>query len=261
MKSLYIIFLVVFLFQIVSSDECPCSNTCPTTPTDQFVDASTVIPNLQLDLRYAGFHNFVGQPIDGYECARCILTRTSAMALASVQEQLLAMNLSLKVYDCYRPQRAVNEFYSWSLDPNATLMKREFYPFLPKDQLFPLGYIAECSSHSRGSTVDVTIVPFPPPPEEQYVPGITKLEPCMAPEGIRFGDNSLDFGTGFDCFSNVSHTQYPYLLPEIEHRRELFVQLMLKSGFINLSTEWWHFTWANEPYPTIYFNFPICNVN
>ena len=139
-------------------------------------------------------------------------------------------------------------------------MKKEFYPFLEKDQLFPLGYIAQCSGHTRGSTLDMTIAPHPPAPEQHYVPGVTQLEPCMAPEGVRFRDNSLDFGTGFDCFSEVAHTDFP-MVPLVHQRREAFVALMKTANFTNLPTEWWHFTWDQEPFPTTYFNFPLCEVN
>ena len=221
-----------------------------------FVDAATVIPGLVVEMRYFGHHNFLGRPVAGYEAPRCLLTRQAANALAQVQAELKPMGLGLKVYDCYRPQRAVSDFVAWAKDLQDKTTKAEFYPTVPKDQLFKRGYIAAKSSHSRGSTTDLTIIPLPAPPQPAYKPG-QKLRPCFAPAGQRFADNSLDMGTGFDCFSALSHTANPKMGPQQRVNRLLLKSLMDKYGFQNLDEEWWHFTLRNEPFPNTYFDFPV----
>jgi len=228
-------------------------------PPSGFVDASTVVPHLVLDMRYASFHNFVGLPIPGYEAPRCLLTTQAATALATVQSHLLARDppLSLKAYDCYRPQYSVDYFVSWSQNRTATEMKMEFYPTTDKSELFPRGYIASRSGHSRGSTIDLTVVPFPPPPSQQYTVGMP-LVPCFFPYEQRFHDNSLNFGTGFDCFSEWAHTNASLLASTPTQHRRLLVDLMSTEGdFENYPNEWWHFTLRDEPFPDTYFNFTI----
>lgn len=138
----------------------------------------------------------------------CILTRPAAQALHAAQTRLLRQGYSLKVYDCYRPQRAVDHFVRWAKDLDDEAMKGEFYPQVDKTRLFADGYIAEKSGHSRGSTVDLTLVKLPALPTRPYRPG-EKLVPCYAPQGERFPDNSVDMGTGFDCFDTLSHTDDP----------------------------------------------------
>eukprot|EP01118_Nematostelium_gracile_P009528 TRINITY_DN3228_c0_g2_i2.p1 TRINITY_DN3228_c0_g2~~TRINITY_DN3228_c0_g2_i2.p1 ORF type:complete len:242 (-),score=51.24 TRINITY_DN3228_c0_g2_i2:98-823(-) len=222
-----------------------------------FVSISDVDPSILLDLRYYTLHNFVGAPIMGYDQPKCLLTKEAALALASVQKIVLSMDppYSLKVYDCYRPQMAVDQFFLWSQNPD-TLMQGEFYPNMTKSVLFPEGYIAKNSSHSRGSTMDLTLVPFPPPVEEKYERGMP-LFPCTAPEGIRFGDNTIDMGTGFDCFNPLAHTDNPNITDEQKFNRDLLRNAMEQGGFQNYIYEWWHYTLKNEPYPDTYFNFPI----
>ncbi len=227
-----------------------------TYPPPGFVDAATVIPGLVLEMRYAGAHNFLGRPVKGYLAPRCLLTWPAARALAQVQAELKPMGLGLKVYDCYRPQRAVNHFVAWAKDLDDRLTQAEFYPTVPKAELFKRGYIAARSSHSRGSTVDLTVVPLPAPPQEKYTPG-QKLAACTEPMGKRFGDNSLDMGTGFDCFSPLAHTASPKVGPSQRAHRLLLVSLMAKHGFVNYDLEWWHYTLADEPFPDTYFDFPI----
>src|SRR6185437_9646784 len=146
------------------------------------------------DMRYAGNHNFIGHRINGYHKATCILTKPTALALAKVQKQLRQYALSLKVYDCYRPTRAVTEFAEWSKNPKHQEMKAEFYPRENKAELFKRGYIAKKSGHSRGSTVDLTLVPLSPSKQAKYHKG-QKLIACTAPYSKRFKDNSIDMGT------------------------------------------------------------------
>ena len=163
-----------------------------------FVYLRDVDPTIVQDIRYAGSHNFVGRPIRGYLAAECILSAPAANALATVQRMLAEKKLSLIVWDCYRPKRAVEDFVQWSRDPAHAEMKAEFYPRTDKDKLFALGYLARRSAHSRGSTVDLGIVPAdvssaPPPNPSQ------PLKACTAPKGERFEDGTIDFGTGYDC--------------------------------------------------------------
>jgi len=220
-----------------------------------FVDITTVIPSIVLDMRYYTAHNFVGERIDGYLAPKCLLTKPAARALKKVQTELKGFSLSLKVYDCYRPQRAVNHFLRWGKDIDDTKTKQEFYPSLDKRVLFQKGYIATKSGHSRGSAVDLTIVPVPTPQQENYVSG-QRLSECYLPTEQRFKDNSLDMGTGFDCFHKLSATNNLQLTPQQRANRLLLKTVMEKHGFRNFAEEWWHFTLKNEPHST-YFNFTI----
>jgi len=214
------------------------------------VDKSIIV-----EMRYYTMHNFIGSPIMGYDTPQCILTVQAAAALKVIQSNLLPQNYSLKVYDCYRPQMAVDEFVLWANNPD-TLMKNEFYPDLNKNQLFPDGYIAANSSHSRGSTVDLTIVPLPPGPQASYQRNQT-LIPCYAPQEKRFLDNSIDMGTGFDCFSPIANTNSTAITPTQMQNRMLLQGAMEEGGFKSYLYEWWHFTLGNEPFPNTYWNFPI----
>ena len=224
-------------------------------PSD-FVDIKQVLPSAILDIRYHGDHNFVGTRVDGYEAARCFVTKPAAKALAKVQEELQEFSLSLKIYDCYRPQRAVNHFVRWAKDIGDAKTKAEFYPAVDKRNLFRDDYIAERSGHSRGSTVDLTIVPLPVPKEETYTPG-QPLRACFMPASERFGDSSIDMGTGFDCFDELSHPANPRVGTQQRANRLLLKTLMDRRGFKNYAQEWWHFTLRNEPYPNTYFDFPV----
>ncbi len=220
------------------------------------MDVKEVIPSIVLDIRYDTPHNFIGRPIRGYLAPKCYLTREAASALKEVQEELRAFSLSLKVYDCYRPQRAVDDFVEWAKDISDTKMKKEFYPFVNKKNLFKDGFIASRSGHSRGSTVDLTVVPVPVPEQERYVDG-QRLCGCDLPEGKRFRDNSIDMGTGFDCFSEQSWTDSNQIGPQRRANRLLLKTLMEKHGFKNYDKEWWHFTLRKEPFPDSYFDFVI----
>jgi len=220
-----------------------------------FTYLPSVDPSILVEMRYYTMHNFVGSPVMGYDSPLCVLTTQAAQALKLIQKTLLAQNMSLKVYDCYRPQMAVDQFVLWSSNPDV-LMKNEFYPDLDKDQLFPEGYIAANSSHSRGSTVDLTIVQLPAGRTGNYSRG-DSLIPCYAPAEKRFLDNSLDMGTGFDCFSPIANTNSTQITAEQMQNRMLLQGAMVEGGFNSYLYEWWHFTLANEPYPDTYFNFPI----
>ncbi|MFI6684304.1 M15 family metallopeptidase [Streptomyces sp. NPDC050485] len=223
---------------------------------EEFVALSSVDRSIIQEMRYITPHDFVGEPIDGYRQPLCILTRPAAEALHRAQLTLLRQGYSLKVYDCYRPQRAVDQFVRWAKDLADEKMKAEFYPHVDKSRLFADGYIAAKSGHSRGSTMDLTIVKLPAPPTPPYRPG-QPLVPCYAPQSQRFPDNSLDMGTGFDCFDTLAHTDDPRIQGVQRANRQFLKSTMEAQGFVNLPEEWWHFTYQQEPFPDTYFDFPV----
>lgn len=227
----------------------------PKAPED-FVTLRSVDPTIIQEMRYTTAHNFVGEPVDGYRQPVCILTRPAARALHRAQATLLRQGHSLKVYDCYRPQRAVDHFVRWAKDLRDVRMKAEFHPRVDKSRLFADGYIAARSGHSRGSTVDLTVVHLPAAPTRPYEPG-EPLVPCYAPQGERFPDNSLDMGTGYDCFDTLSRSDDPRVRGEQRANRNLLRDVLGAEGFVNLPGEWWHFTYEPEPFPDTYFDFPV----
>ncbi|QAR32055.1 D-alanyl-D-alanine dipeptidase [Geovibrio thiophilus] len=221
-----------------------------------FVYLSDVNSSVVQEIRYQSSHNFVGTRVDGYLSPVCILTRQAAEALGRVQQDLELIGFSLKVYDCYRPQKAVDHFVRWAKDPKDTKTKAEFYPGEAKETLFKKGFIASKSGHSRGSTVDLTIIPYEASEQEEYIPHI-KLRSCENTAASRFGDNSIDMGTGFDCFSPLSATENESLTEKQLSNRFLLKDLMKKYGFVNYEKEWWHYTLEKEPFPKTFFNFDV----
>ncbi len=239
-----ITFFILFSFAPVRAGELP----------KFFTYLKAVDPSILQEMRYYGSHNFLGRRVKGYKAAECILTMPAARALKKVQTRLRSKGLSLKVYDCYRPQRAVNDFIAWAKKPADIKTKAEFYPTLKKSKLFGLGYIARRSTHSRGSTVDLTIVPLPPKTQPEHNP--SKQTACFEEVDSRYKDNSLDFGTGYDCFHEKSHTKSRVVL-DARKNRDLLVREMAAAGFENYRKEWWHFSLKNEPYRRKHFDFPI----
>ncbi|MFJ7586821.1 M15 family metallopeptidase [Streptomyces sp. NPDC097617] len=221
-----------------------------------FVALSSVDPTILQEMRYTRAHNFVGEPVDGYREPVCILTLPAAQALHRAQVRLLRQGYSLKVYDCYRPQRAVDHFVRWAKDLGDERRKAEFYPRVEKSRLFEDGYIAEKSGHSRGSTMDVTMVRLPARTAPRPRPGQESV-PCYAPRAERYPDNSVDMGTGFDCFDTLSHTDDPRVQGEQRGNRDLLKSALAAEGFVNLPEEWWHFTHKPELFPDTYFDFPV----
>jgi D-alanyl-D-alanine dipeptidase len=220
------------------------------------VDAAEIVPGLVLDMRYAGPRNFVGRPIPGYLAEKCLLTRRAALALKRVQEELRAKGLGLKVYDCYRPRRAVKAFVAWARDVPDQAMKPDFYPDVDKRALFRKGYISSRSGHSRASTVDLTIVPLDAP-SALLAAASGPIRACAATKEERAPDSSIDMGSGFDCFDPLSHTGNPRVGKQVRANRALLKSLMSKHGFGNAPEEWWHYTLRGEPYPGTYFDFPV----
>ena len=190
------------------------------------------IPSIELEIRYYGEKNFIGSKIDGYLAPKAILTTKATIALASVQKELKDFGLGLKIFDAYRPQKAVDHFVRWGHDLSDIKMKSIYYPSVQKKHLFRDGYIAKRSGHSRGSTVDLTIIDLN-----------TKVE--------------LDMGSDFDFFGKISHINAPNITHQQRANRMLLNTLMLKHGFKAYSQEWWHFTLKNEPYSKSYFNFNV----
>ena len=215
-----------------------------TDDASQFVNLAEAVPDAILEIRYYSTYNFVGARVDGYEEPVALLTRQAADSLRAVSDDLLKQGYRLKIYDAYRPQCAVDHFMRWAANVNDTLMKPYFYPDVPRDKLFKLGYIAEKSGHTRGSTVDLTLFD-------------------MATE------KELDMGGTFDWFGRESHPDYggnpktgkykgnAQITAEQFHNRMILREAMLRHGFKAIDEEWWHFTLKNEPFPDTYFTFPV----
>ncbi len=197
-----------------------------------FVLVSDVVPDVILEIRYYSTYNFIGDRIDGYEEPLAFLTKEAAQALKEVSDELVEKGYRLKIYDAYRPQKAVDHFVRWAQDIDDTRMKPYFYPELEKDVLFPLGYIDKHSGHSRGSTVDLTLFDMNT-------------------------EKEVDMGGTFDYFGELSHPDYTDITEEQYANRMILREAMLAHGFKPLAEEWWHFTLEDEPYPDTYFTFPV----
>jgi len=226
-----------------------------------FVYLRSVDPSIIQEIRYFSEHNFIGRPMQGYSAGECILTNKAAEALRKIQKELAEYSYTLKVYDCYRPAQASEYMYQWAQgDPMDNETQAEFYPIYNKSQLFDMGLIARHSGHNRGSTVDLTVVELPAKKQPEYHKG-QPLFPCFANLTTRFADNTIDMATGFDCFHETSYTENPNLTDYIKSHRYLLKNIMAKYNFTNFYMEWWHYTLANEPFPTTYFNFTIETYN
>lgn len=221
-----------------------------------FVYLRDVDPTIVQDIRYAGSHNFVGRPIRGYLAAECILSAPAARALQAAQRRLADKKLALIVWDCYRPRRAVDDFIKWSRDPARAEMKAEFYPRTEKRDLFAFGYLAARSAHSRGSAVDLGIVPgevsIAPQPDPSR-----PLKACTSPKGERFEDGTIDLGTGYDCLDMIAHTSSAAVGGTVRQNRQILKSAMREAGFRAYFREWWHFELVNEPFSSDGFDFEI----
>jgi D-alanyl-D-alanine dipeptidase len=214
-----------------------------------------VDPSIIQDIRYATSNNFVGRPLPGYDAPECILRRAVAAALRRVQTDLAASGLSLKVYDCYRPTRAVRAMAQWAGNGRSPGATKRFFPNLPKNQLFALGYIAARSKHSTGIAVDLTMVETGHARVAAFDPRAA-YGPCTGPAAARAPDTSIDMGTGFDCLDVLSHTASPAIRGEARRHRDLLVAAMARRGFRNYHREWWHFEYAAAA-PVAYYDAPI----
>ncbi len=215
-----------------------------TNDSSQFVNLTDAVPDAILEIRYYGTYNFVGQRIDGYEQPTALLTRQAADSLRAVSDDVKSQGYRLKIYDAYRPQKAVDHFVRWAKAVEDTMMKRYFYPDHDKSVLFPQEYICEKSGHTRGSTVDLTLFDM-----------TTEKE--------------LDMGGTFDWFGHESHPDFggnpetgtytpnDSITAEQFAHRMILRKAMLRHGFKPMTTEWWHFTLKDEPFPDTYFTFPV----
>ena len=199
------------------------------------VDISELVPNITLDMRYAGTNNFVGRPIDGYSAARCLLKSPVAHALADVERELRRHSLRLKIFDCYRPARAVRHFVRWANDARDQKTKPRYYPNLDKSELLG-NYIAPVSGHSRGATVDLT------------------LQQC---DHRATACRTLDMGTDFDFFDPRAHTDSAQISAAQRSNRHRLRQAMHAAGFQNYTMEWWHYRFEPEPSAGIFYDVPI----
>ena len=209
-----------------------CANGVNPEDSSGFVYLAEAVPDAILEIRYYSTYNFVGERINGYERPVAMLTKEAAKALRDVSDELVSKGYRLKIYDAYRPQRAVNYFEAWAKDLNDTRMKEYFYPELDKSVLFEQEYIMSKSGHSRGSTLDLTLFDM-------------KTE------------KEVDMGGTFDYFGPLSHPDYKDITEQQYANRMILREAMLGHGFKPLDTEWWHFTLKDEPYPDTYFDFPV----
>ena len=197
-----------------------------------FVLLSDFVPDIIQEIRYYTTYNFIGERINGYEEPCALLTKEAARAVKAVSSELFVRGYRLKIYDAYRPAIAVKHFVLWGIEDQDIRMKPYFYPALEKQELFSKGYIAQQSSHSRGSTVDLTLL------------------------DMKSG-KELDMGSPFDLFDEVSHTDCTSITDEQYENRMILRQAMIRNGFDPIDCEWWHYTLKDEPYPDTYFEFPV----
>lgn len=251
--------VLLFIAACSTTSESSQQSQTESTPVPSgFVDLTTLAPDVRVEMRYATSWNFFGKPVPGYRANRCYLTREAATALAKVQEEVSKQGYSLLVFDCYRPQRAVDAFVQWTNEGPDSPTKAFFYPAESRELLIKRGYIASKSGHSRGSVVDLTLVKT------------TRL-PVQETDGLQFkeafGDcrftkeiestGQLDMGTAYDCFSELSHTDSPKISKRAKKNRQILKSAMEKHGFSNYELEWWHFVLKDEPYKDQYFDFDV----
>jgi D-alanyl-D-alanine dipeptidase len=208
---------------------------------DDFILLRDIAPAIQQDIRYAGANNFVGRPLAGYDGAECVVKRQVGAALQKVQQDLVQQNLSLKMLDCYRPERAVRDMVAWVQDGIETAAQKRYNPALRKQDLFRLGYIAEHSGHSTGAAVDLTLVDLRAAPVARFDPEKAYAD-CTAAEALRAPEASVDMGTGYDCSDPKAHTAATAITSAQRRWRNTLVLAMARQGFVNYAKEWWHFS-------------------
>jgi len=221
-------FLVV-LFLVFASTIPTLADTISFDKTD-FAEISTMIDDAAYDIRYYSSNNFTGNRINGYKAPKAYMTKESLTALSKAAEDLRKQGYRLLIWDSYRPQKAVDNFVIWINNPKD-MGDKEFYPNLKKSDLVKGGYIATKSSHTRGSTVDLTL--------------------------IKKDGSYVDMGGTFDLFSEISHPDYKKIKKSQKRNREILRKAMLKAGFEGIDSEWWHYTLKNEPFKDTYFNFDV----
>jgi D-alanyl-D-alanine dipeptidase len=218
----------------------------PTTSAAQnlpfgFVYLRDVDPTIIQDIRYATANNFVGHPLAGYGAPECVVKREVGLRLKAIQQELAKDKLSLKMFDCYRPQRAVMDMHRWSQSGKEAAGDRRFNPAFRKADLFRLGYIATYSGHSTGSALDLTLVDLTADNSATFDPRKAYAD-CTAPVDARAPEGSIDMGTGYDCTDLKGHTNSNAINPTQRKWRSTLVAAMRKQGFVNYWKEWWHFS-------------------
>jgi D-alanyl-D-alanine dipeptidase len=226
-RHLRAIVILLLLISFVS-----CNKQKDETLPDGFVYITNTVPDVILEIRYYSFYNFIGKRIDGYMSPVAILSKPAADALYKANSNLTKQGYVLKVFDAYRPQRAVDHFVRWAKDESDTLMKQYFYPDIDKSRIIPDGYIAEHSGHTRGSTIDLTIVD-------------------------KLTGKEIDMGSPFDFFGEISGHETNLITAEQASNRLILKNAMVSAGFKIYEAEWWHYTLINEPYPDTYFDFLV----
>ena len=226
--SIFVIALIVIILVVTLNN----SSVEPNMDYSGFVIVNDVIPDIVTEMRYYSTFNFVGAHIDGYEEPVALLTKEAAEKLKKASDEFDKLEYRIKIWDSYRPQRAVDHFMRWGKNESDDKMKKYFYPDLTKKEVFEGGYVATQSGHSRGSTLDITLL-------------------------HKINGTDVDFGSGFDYFGELAHFDYTGVTEEQLNNRKLLNKIMVESGFEALPEEWWHFTLKNEPYPKTYFNFPV----
>ncbi|QQO22273.1 M15 family metallopeptidase [Bradyrhizobium diazoefficiens] len=206
-----------------------------------FVYLRDIDPSIIQDIRYATADNFVGRPLAGYNAGECVVKRQVGRRLKAAQQELAAQNLSLKMFDCYRPARASLDLVKWSRNGHQTAAERRYNPNIPKSELFRLGYIASRSQHSTGAALDLTLVDLKAENSGRY-DASKRYADCTAPVETRAPEGSVDMGTGYDCTDAKGHTAAPSISREQRAWRRRLVAAMARQGFVNYSKEWWHFS-------------------
>ena len=218
-----ILFLLLSITQIVYADTISYDKT-------NFSKVYTVIDDAVYDIRYYSSYNFTGNKIRGYKAPVAYMTKEGVNALSKAADNLRQQGYRILIWDTYRPQKAVDNFVEWINNPNDEGDK-SFYPDLKKSDLLAGNYIMAKSGHTRGSTVDLTL--------------------------IKKDGSFVDMGGTFDLFSEISHPDYKKLTKKQKNNRKILHDAMIKAGFKGIESEWWHFTLKNEPYPDTYFNFDV----
>lgn len=246
------------IFGVCLSLATSCASLSKEARDKGFVYIHEVDKTIRISPRYASENNFVGRPIDGYRKKKIVLTRQAAEALQRVQTDIAKDGYSLVIYDAYRPQRAVEHFVRWSMDLQDQSQKSRYYPRVKKNDVFELGYVAKRSGHTRGSTVDLTLIK-----REKELHDIKESSRSLR-DGfvIKFlDDGTVDMGSSFDLFDVASHYHNDLIPNEHRQMRKYLKEKMEKHGFSNYAEEWWHFTLKNEAYPasrdSSYFDFMI----
>jgi D-alanyl-D-alanine dipeptidase len=221
------------------------------------IHLADVDPSIRQEIRYATANNFTGAKVPGYEAPECILLKPVAEALKQVQADLAKQSLALKVYDCYRPKTAVRSFVTWVGAKGANKAEPAYFPRVKRGSLIEAGYIAAQSGHSTGAAVDLTLIRLEAPTSapkpaaggaaesSAAAPASSSAGDCAGPVSKRAPDDSIDMGTGYDCFDAKSHTRTPGLSKDQQTMRAMLVDAMARHGFRNYKNEWWHFSHAS----------------